>query len=153
MTPEIHRAALRAAAKLALSAVVLGCGGAAADTQNDPGASPTDTSAGDLTSRSSGDVAGYCHKHHAHESQHQCCVDEVATASFPKDPHFSANPDLRVDALTRACCTVLAKDADKTNDFSFKERGECCAAIGWSAAATCTPWGPPVPPEMPSFLA
>jgi hypothetical protein len=58
------------------------------------------------------------------------------------------DPDKRVDELTRGCCTVLAKAADKAGTFSWPERMQCCEAIGWSAAATCTPWGPPVPPAM-----
>ena len=150
MTPEIQRAALRAAAKLALSALAFGCGGVAATP--DPGVTPTDTSADDLKYGSS-DVPSYCKKHHPGATEQQCCEDEVATAKFPKDPHPSTGPDTRVDALTRACCTVLAKDADEAQTFSWPERTQCCEAIGWSAAGTCTPWGPPVPPEMAPLIA
>ena len=153
MTPEIHRAALRAAAKLAFSAVVVGCGGATADTTTDPNAAPADTAADDLSVARRTTVASYCAKHHAGETEKQCCEDEVASASFPKDPHPSDKPDTRVDVLTRACCTVLAKDADKAQTFSWPERTQCCEAIGWAAAGTCTPWGPPVPPAMPALLA
>ncbi len=157
MTPEIHRAALRAAAKLAFSVMVGGCGGATVETPPDPtgtpGATPVDTSGDDLSVSRGSSVGSYCSKHHHGETQHACCEAEVAGATFPKDARSSDKPDMRVDALTRACCTVLAHDADKTQTFSWPERTQCCEAIGWSAAATCTPWGPPVPPAMPLLLA
>src|SRR5689334_18926205 len=107
MTPEIHRAALRAAAKLALSAAVFGCGGATSDTTE-----PTTTTQGDDTSagesalkrhphHDAGSVQTYCNATHAHKTEEQCCKAEVASATFPTRPQASSNPDLRVDALTR----------------------------------------------------
>jgi hypothetical protein len=148
MTPDIHRAALRAAAKLALPAFLFACGSATPSTDtNDESA--TTSSEADLSAAScSKKVDTYCNSMHPYETKEQCCKDEVADAHFPAKPHMGPGPDTRVDALTRGCCTVLADAATKAGTFSWPERGECCAAIGWDAAGTCTPWGPPVPPAM-----
>jgi hypothetical protein len=163
MTSDIQRAALRAAAKLTFAAVVFGCGGSTEPTTSDTTAATNDPNAEGSAGTGEYDLKRshhpkttaqtYCASMHSYETEEQCCKAEVASASFPATPHWSADPDTRVDALTRDCCTVLAKAATAAQDWSWQERGECCAAIGWNAAATCTPWGPPVPPAMPRLLA
>jgi len=155
MTPSIHNAALRAAARLALSAAVpafvFACGGTdAQDGQESTDSTQnTGTTEGDLKSGTPKVVKTYCAAEHCEETTESCCKAEVASATFPKDPHWSQNPDTRVDALTRGCCTILANAAAK-NGGLFPERGECCPAIGWGGAPSCSPWGPPVPPKMPA---
>jgi hypothetical protein len=151
MTPEIHRAALRAAARLALSAAVpaflFACGSTAPASSDE--SSVTETSEADLSAACANRVDTYCNAMHPYETKVQCCQAEVADAEFPTPLHMGPDPDKRVDLLTRGCCTVLAKNADESkNMFNWPERGQCCAAIGWNAAGTCTPWGPPVPPAM-----
>jgi hypothetical protein len=147
MTPDIQRAALRAAARLALPAFLFACGSTTPSPANDDSTSTSSES--DLSAAGcSHKVDAYCAAEHPYETKEDCCKDEVADADFPKDLRMGPNPDTRVDALTRGCCTVLAQAADKAQTFSWPERTECCAAIGWNAAGTCTPWGPPVPPAM-----
>jgi hypothetical protein len=160
MTPEIHHAALRAAARLALSAAVpafvFACGGAEAPV--DPSTSPVasdDTSAQGSTATTEDElranapktVRSYCTARHPHETTESCCRAEVRTATFPSDPTWNAGPDLRVDAITRGCCDLLAGASSKLGK-PFPERAQCCPAIGWETAVACTPWGPPVPPKM-----
>lgn len=167
MTPHtqaVHLAALRAAARLALSAAVpafvFACGGAEApDPTGSTGTSGqgnadtsegnADTSQGDLKSGTPKSVKNYCVAHHAYETTESCCKAEVSSAHFPSDPKWTADPDLRVDAVTRGCCVVLANASIKEQKV-WAERGECCPAIGWNGAPSCTPWGPPVPPKMPT---
>jgi hypothetical protein len=152
MTPDIQRAALRAAAKLALPAFLFACGSTASPPANDD-SSTTSSSESDLSAATcSKKVDRYCAAEHPYETQVECCSDEVATADFPKDPPFSTKPDPNVDALTRGCCTVLAQAAD-TDPSTKWPRFSCCAAIGWDATGSCTPWGPPVPPAMKRLVA
>ncbi len=167
MTPHtqaVHLAALRAAARLALSAAVpafvFACGGAEATeptgttgtTATDTtGQGSADTSEGDLKSSLPKGVKSYCVAHHPYETSESCCKAEVASAHFPSDPKWTQNPDMRVDAVTRGCCVVLANASLKAQTV-WAERGECCPAIGWNGAPSCTPWGPPVPPKMPAAL-
>jgi hypothetical protein len=159
MSPEVHRAALRAAAKLALSAAFIGCGAAETGELAEAQAGPDDSASSDETAsdelrakkkkaKKSACVQTYCRAEHPTRSEEQCCKAEVAAASFPTTPASTPGPDTRVDALTRGCCAVLAQAADKAGTWDWPERGECCAALGWQGSATCTPWGPPVPPAM-----
>jgi hypothetical protein len=147
MTPEIHRAALRAAARLALPAFIVACGSTAPNTNEDSNtvqSSEEDLSANACKSK----VDRYCASQHPYETKEMCCANEVKDATFPQPPHWGPDPDKRVDALTRGCCQVLADVATKKGEFDFPQRGECCPAIGWNASGSCTPWGPPVPPAM-----
>jgi hypothetical protein len=160
MSPEVHRAALRAAAKLALSAAFIGCGSAetaqgiddlttAEDSADDEG-STSDELRKKKRKKKATCVASYCSQNHPKSTEEACCKAEVAQASFPKTASETPGPDQRVDAVTRGCCDVLAKAADKSGDWGFPERAQCCPALGWTGSATCTPWGPPVPPAMRS---
>ncbi len=169
MTPHtqaVHLAALRAAARLALSAAVpafvFACGGAEApDPAGSTGSTATDTagqgsadtSGGDLRASTPKAVKTYCAAVHSYESTEACCKAEVAKAHFPSDPKRTGDPDLRVDAVTRGCCVVLANASIK-EQTPWAERGQCCPAIGWNGVPSCTPWGPPVPPKMSAtFIA
>ena len=152
MTPDIQRAALRAAARLAIPAFLFACGSTTASPTNDESSSTSSES--DLSAAScKNKVDRYCAAEHPYETKQDCCRAEVADADFPTPVHWGADPDPRVDALTRGCCQVLADEATQNNTFSFPERGECCPAIGWNAAGSCTPWGPPVPPAMRRLVA
>jgi hypothetical protein len=157
MHPDIHRAALRAAAKLALTiappALALACSSSPVSRSNSTSQSE-DTTSDDASSQAASDdssapacVVDYCYYQESYETVQQCCQDEVANADFPTPPHVGPDADPRVDDLTQGCCTVLAKAAGNT--FEWPQRSQCCGAIGWQAAFTCTPWGPPVPPAMP----
>ena len=137
MTPETHRLALRAAAKLALSALVpfaaVACGSEEAST-------PTSASS-DLTSANDAgtpkEVALYCAATAPDATPRECCDTELATASF--------GDDAGTDSLTLGCCDVLIHS---TQPWSSQQLGECCFALGTPHGPACTPWGPPVPPAM-----
>src|SRR5579859_2395179 len=139
MTPEIRRAALRAAAKVALCtalpASALACGGSIA--------SPSST--GDPATAPAATAKPYAAPA---ESVVAACREEALSATFPTTLRPGPNADLRVDEATRDCCQVLANHADLKMTFEWPLRAKCCDAIGWDAAATCTPWGPPVPAPM-----
>jgi len=143
MTPETHRLALRAAAKLALSALLplapfaaVACGSAGS------GEATTPTSASnELTSASDAgtpkEVALYCAALAPDASPRDCCDTELATASF--------GDDAGTDSLTLGCCDVLIHTQDP---WASDKLGECCYALGTPHGPACTPWGPPVPPAM-----
>jgi len=139
MTPETHRLALRAAAKLALSALAptlaLACGSAATEE------TPTSATSVDLTSAHDGgtpkEVALYCAAEAPTKTTRECCDTELATATF--------GDDAGTNSLTLGCCDVLIHSADP---WSSEQLGECCFALGTPHGPACTPWGPPVPPSM-----
>jgi hypothetical protein len=164
MRSDIQRAALRAAAKLVFSAGVFGCGGASAvdpSAQTDKApADPASSTEGDLSaSRDAGhrahDAGNVCDpRTHYGLSKDDCCADVVATAYPDGGPSWSQNPAPHVRTEVRQCCQFLADEADAKakmgqGGFSWPQRDTCCAVIGWTGAATCTPWGPAVPPPMP----
>ncbi len=155
MSPEVHRAALRAAAKLALSAAFVGCGSPDTSSGNDgPSASDypssTESNSDAVRAKKKKKDAGAASECGAQAMTEASCRAEVAKATFPKtaSPDGLGKPDKRVDATTRECCDLIAKAIDKGADDKWKERDACCSAIGWRGSATCTPWGPPVPPAM-----
>ena len=162
MRADIHRAALRAAAKLAFSATVLGCGGA---TATEPSPTADDKTPADTSSTDGGRVAHDSGRHEdaatmvcgpavtAYQTREECCTWVVQEAYPDGSPDLSFNPAPNVSADVRECCQVLAHAADERiadggDGWRWKDRGMCCAVIGFEAAATCTPWGPAVPPAM-----
>ena len=137
MLSDIQRSALRAAAKLAFSATVFGCSATAGDPAE-----------GEKTSDTTADLRSAAH-------DEQCCK-EIVHHAFPDAGGFTSPPP-QVSHEVKNCCSVLAKAADKRiaagdpNGWSWPERSECCSVLGWQGAATCTPWGPAVPPAMPNL--
>jgi hypothetical protein len=169
MHASTRSAALRAAAKVTLSASILGCGGATATED-----------AGPLT--------------HAGDAASHVVVQQVEAASAGPCPGVTTNPDASVSQSTFECCmTALSAELYDGGswrgslDASTPTAKDCCASVigfvdhgGWqqltdvdsstvaasregiaesccAAVATeagvpvgpaCTPWGPPVPPSM-----
>jgi hypothetical protein len=182
MLPETHRAALRAAAKIAFFSTVLGCGGSVdtgtntspavggktppqASSPSDDGPQQTDASVADSSASpdsaitpdappllDAGVVPGI-----------YTCREIVESAPWP-DGGISWGGDAGVSAGTIACCQRLADFYDSqysSGDGGLSAWGwgtdkdfkaDCCAAIGYEST-TCTPWGPPVPPAMPKKAA
>jgi hypothetical protein len=74
----------------------------------------------------------------------QCCEEStqalVAAHKKPSTPEEVA------------CCRALVAHNDEAmQDGGFQEmpsRSACCSALQWRGSMTCTPWGPPMPPEM-----
>lgn len=57
-----------------------------------------------------------------------------------------------------ACCTAILDEIEKSWQFSTENQWACCATTAPDPEQpfhrmACTPWGPPMPPEMPAFLA
>jgi hypothetical protein len=176
MRPEIHRAALRATARLAFFSSVLGCGGltdaAAPDTSQTSadGGRETLTDGGpvlhDASDRALSDTAPEISDIDSARADSAavlacdgadsfaCCQDEVH-ATWPDGGGFSVD----AGAETKACCQILATHYDEAlhedgGDPSAWEWGNdanikwsCCTSINWNST-TCTPWGPPVPLAM-----
>ena len=138
MTPEVRRAALRAAAKTAFVATLVGCSGASKPATEAPPSNAAPPAAAAPVS---------CAAH----------LDGLATAK-PKDlpasdplhgrnDVFGAFTDVaaRSAARTVECCKeTLEKDGAQA-----KHRWECCSTFAINEQPfACTPWGPPCPPEM-----
>ena len=176
MLSDIQRAALRAAAKLAFSATIIGCGGGTAvEPANEPS---TDEKTPVATTESTDDALRVRHPRrdagvkldtgvegdtgHAptcgYYPSQACLCKQVVADAFPDGgtppPRWSPDPAPNMPPEVTSCCTLLAHEADvraqshDPNGWDWAERDTCCGVIGWNAAATCTPWGPPVPPAM-----
>lgn len=133
MSPETHRAALRAAAKLALSALAIGCTTTAASEVS----SSSDLTTAQTDAGPSKEVTAYCAETAPDASPRECCDTQLASATFAEDGG--------TDSLTLGCCDVLIHSA---MPWSSEQLGACCWALGTPRGPACTPWGPPVPPAM-----
>jgi hypothetical protein len=140
MTPEIRRAALRAAAKAALVVSITGCSGS-------PKAPPSNTSGG---SDSKPVAAASC-------ADYLGSLATIGHGELPdgdplkgKTAVYGAFKDVAARSAPRTteCCT----EELKAHGSSAKARFECCSALGDVPAgaepSACTPWGPPCPPAM-----
>ena len=64
--------------------------------------------------------------------------------------------------VTAECCQMIAEALDDQTDtagnwngndsMNWPYRDVCCELLEWQGSMTCTPWGPPMPPEMSSEL-
>ena len=140
MTPEIRKAAIRAAAKVAL-VVSVGCSGGSA-------AAPPSNAA---TGPDPAPAAATCEAHLA--SLAVVKAGELAADDPLHDRNdvfgeVFADVAARHDAHTQQCCTEVLGDVDAA---SKPYRWECCSAlasVGTAQPFACTPWGPPCPPTM-----
>lgn len=144
MTPEIRRAALRAAAKTAL-VVSLGCSGSSKGPQ------PTPTNVAPAPATEPAKTEPACDEYLASlatvKSREQLAEGDPLR---DKPEVYAAFSDvaLRESPKTKECCTAaLVRDG-----AGAKQRFECCSALGdvpdGATPSACTPWGPPCPPEM-----
>ncbi|AKU93718.1 hypothetical protein AKJ09_00382 [Labilithrix luteola] len=172
MRIDTRRAALRAAGKVALVSSALACGATsgvevpeaaatdvtkapdARDTpvNEEPSATTKDAAPRDSASRdaktSTDSSTKTCEQG---EEGFACCQNQLHAE------HPDATPLHETDARTVACCAVLSAHYDALvadggsegwgweKDVSLKRM--CCAALDFQGA-TCTPWGPPMPPAM-----
>ena len=135
MTPEIRRAALRAAAKVALVAAV-GCGGKPPPPSNTTPPVQTDTVA-------------TC-------KEYLAGLKVVQRGELPVGDPLREKPDVygafadraaRETPRTKDCCNQEITANDQTHQWP------CCSALDNivpAGAIGCSPWGPPCPPEMVS---
>ena len=173
---EIHRLALRAAAKvtagfrrtsagaaigLALSAASLGCGSSSADAI---GVAPdattvADTTALDIDAWLDTFVAGNdtTATEDVAAAEDVAAPEDVATAEDTAAPEDTASPE---DVATADDAGTPEDVAAADDAPTFADIGDglvscvhedvtdwtCCEAQGWLPVETCTPWGPPAPP-------
>ncbi len=80
-------------------------------------------------------------------------------AEFDAGPWWAPGGERNHDPALVQCCNEAAKKVgDSSNDEFLKQLEEfrstgCCSVAVDNVGTLCAPWGPPVPPEMPAFLA
>jgi hypothetical protein len=163
-----RRLALRAAAKAALSVTVLGCGGitltessdAIVDSSDARGEAQSDAAACNLPPLGrGGDIS---------QSTFDCCIDKVDgmlgdAASVPgADRYWTPAIPCCTAIITRLNDHMSADANAAANDFDGQVIVACCETLrdhgslprleDGAFGEACTPWGPPVPPEMPGHF-
>ena len=159
MTPDAHRRALQAAAKLAAVSLTA-CSGTQAAPPNaeapaapkesanvQPSAvlTPVDTAPSAAPAAPARDDAKPS-KTEADPAALQACKADIDKAI--KEGALGRSPQ-KVDDKIIQCCLTVSRDAG--NKGKMMAGHPCCAAINFETVA-CTPWGPPVPPCMPKVL-
>ena len=165
------RRALRAAAKVAFSFSVAGCGGAIApeaaidsghvDTTG-PGADGGHVALSDAaSSRDTGVVLASCNEPSlgvdasVGDDTFACCrqrVDQaMSDASWPRLGDAAASDP----GVVMCCNAVILHVEEKPADYAkaSHEIQPCCQLLHSPIGVACTPWGPPVPPAMPEEIA
>lgn len=173
MRLSTHRAAVLAAAKVSLFAGIAGCSGGVTQVSGyqDPA---TSTPGGDavgvmpLPPIANGGSSSHAEcavtpSQPANQDVFDCCDDKLAP-SFPADGFASELPaDVAADPNAIACCSAIIDHVDQDLAGSGPDRmvdydrasiggllASCCNAVGKNDGSSpgCTPWGPPMPPEM-----
>ncbi len=165
MNASIRRRALGAAATVTLSASMLGCGGVvASQTREEP--SPAHT--GDPTTPASpgpdpstSHPALVCSEPPIgvdaaiDDTTFTCCRD-VVLATLGDSGAWQLPDAAAADPQVLACCSAIIRHVDENPaDYTKAQAtlGPCCTAAHYPNGVACTPWGPPVPPEMPRVRA
>ncbi len=154
LTPtEARVAALGAAARVAFSVTLIGCSGAVPDAASpEPGAGTGD---GDKNAEATAVAVGKAPpgkpRGRALPRKTRATCEAVVRAAMPDGGDLDRTQ--AVDPEVKACCQVLADAHDEElksgqGGWEWGERSYCCGMLGWSGNATCTPWGPPVPPAF-----
>jgi len=139
VTPEIRKAALRAAAKAAVVGMLAGCGG----SEPKP-AAPSNVARPEKPAASI-DCATWLADLKTVKQDELPAGDPLKEKSDVYGAVF-ADRAARESPETQKCCT----EELTANSAGSKLRWECCSALVVDpAGAACTPWGPPCPPEMP----
>ena len=79
-------------------------------------------------------------------------------AAFPNgdDTSWWDEPNVQDAALAACCNATLAAVDPNGNDWKstdeFRKSGCCSVKDVTSAWSACTPWGPPVPPSVASWM-
>jgi hypothetical protein len=122
VSPETRRAALRATARVAMVAA-FGC----------HGQTPPETTA--------------VPDHTVEDARTAADCEPIVAAGW--DASGQRAKDGPSDANLKACCASLANEWDGKigQQPGWDKRTECCTLLEWQGSATCTPWGPPVPPS------
>jgi hypothetical protein len=164
--------ALRNAAKVALGTFVVGCGGSIMDgqepdAQSDAKVKPKPDAAVVDAVVPEQDAALACtgqtevDASDVSDETFACCIAEVKSATGDASPWGDPNgPDASAVANNPAaenCCNVIVARIDNEPDggnasADYGLAGDtlswCCIALNYPMGSACTPWGPPMPPEM-----
>lgn len=99
----------------------------------------------------------------ASESEVAACVSSLsATVAglVGSDGNIQRPVADEVVAESRPCCEVVQADIDGAGSWDWPAadagdlRSFCCGDVfQWGSGGSCTPWGPPMPPAMPTHLA
>ena len=177
---DIQRRALHAAAKVALTmsaASVFGaCGGSMSSetphtAQDDAG---TDSNAADVGTVSVDSTAttkpvpdavvestscGPIAPDAATPTQTECCAAKVRATFSPTWTESASGGAGEPHPELVECCDVIVDQYNGVHEWglTFQQARACCYVLPppWYShgGAACTPWGPPMPPAMPSSLA
>jgi hypothetical protein len=81
-----------------------------------------------------------------------CCIPFLAQYAPDGGGPFSASA--AADLYVENCCLAIIGDVDHNYQDNakvpFQEMNACCTLLSYPVGLACTPWGPPVPPAMPS---
>lgn len=147
---EIRRRALLAATKVSLSAALfVGCGGR---VDEEPVALPADDAANtraEQTATEAGVLEVSVLEASARGDASACGLMVETAFADAGEPATTSDPALQ------ACCREILPAWQKDGDFGvgYRAARACCYVVGgetwWEiGGAACTPWGPPMPPEM-----
>lgn len=144
MTPEIRRAAIRAAAKTALIAGLAGCASEPRTAPAGPSNAATGTPATPAEAVDCTTLLGNL------EAVPQDRLPDGDPVKARTDVYGSVFADRtrREAPATQRCCSEELAQAGASSRF----RWECCSALldTQDVGGACTPWGPPCPPAMPA---
>ena len=164
MELHVKKLALRSAAKVAFGSIAFGCGGSMmeqSDASSDATADRFEASALDaphpIDSATTDDAALACTPPvevdggDPGEEVFQCCLGEVETLTGDAGFVVVDAGEITSDPSLENCCNAIIAHVDNaTDDYSAASvvLPTCCNAIGGPIGPACTPWGPPMPPEM-----
>jgi hypothetical protein len=170
MDALIRRKALRHAAKVAFGSLIVGCGGTiqdtgdgAADANSEADTQPTADAAMDVSSRDvqsvdspASDAALACTQDVALDASiddgtFECCLGVVEQLTGDAGIATVDAAAVDGDPSVANCCVAIIAHVDGTSG-TYSEAAPtlptCCSALGYPTGPACTPWGPPMPPEM-----
>lgn len=171
MTDAAFRAALRAAAKVALALPLAGCGKDEAPPLAAPlacglapswvDAAPRETEAHDAKDDAAGDAADAATDADPAAAAAFGCCAKVLEGALPDASFATYFDETRGrDPSVAACCRFaidhLEGEHEPDPSTNGADRGElakrgahfaCCAMLGFPEGAACSSWGPPAPPS------
>lgn len=147
MRAETFQRALRATARVACAAALLGCIAEAPETSDDETDAALEADqfaeadaqwAPEADAAVEPDATLVAEADASPDTAREDCEEQLAET-------FS-DPEPAPDDTDVACCDLLVEHADLNTEPLAQF--QCCELLEWPATAACTPWGPPCPPAM-----
>ncbi len=144
MSPDTHRQALLAAARVACAAALISC---APKTSSAP--APESLLPAALATCDATLAAVFPAKPMPRDDAEQSEWDTYLAEVEARRSAAREQPEVI------ACCSDIAVSfgADIEAAVGWTEREDCCEVLNWQGSTACTPWGPPTPPAMPEEVA